>query len=622
MLILRSLLLLFFVVSPAQATLKFQAFYFEDESAELTIEDVVARADSLPWQEFRGSRVYFGPTQSRIWFRLHPPVPLPPPPLLLEVPDSFLSRLELYRVVNGVVTAKGVTGRDLPVVQGDPIVLRASSHTFRIEYPWNEGVTYFLSAESVFPLVVPLRMMTGREYSYYNWNRTFLLGSIFGLLVMAVGFNGFLAISLRSRLYRDYSLFVFFLTFAFLSHEGLSRQLLWSNWTWMAQRDMFIAGGLGLLFYGLFTRDFLESRRVTPWLDRLLVLNLVVVVLGTVILLFQIIQPVAIILLNFVNFTMLLGIVIAVIAVRRGVNSARYFLLSCLCFNVAVVIYHVQESGLLWIGSYVDYAIHIGSTLEVILLSFALADRIRHVNAELATQKEMVQEAEKLSVLGRMAGEIAHEINNPLAIIHGNASLIGKLPAPEHVHELARTIEQTTMRISRVVKGIRALARGTTQEPTRPASLDSIVQDALSLCEQRKQNSEVQIDVPAINSSIYIQCRSPQICQVLVNLLNNAFDALADRSDPKVQIEVHTKGKFVEIAVVDNGPGIPRALRPRLCQPFFTTKDSGKSLGLGLSISHSIVEAHGGKIWLDENSPRTRFVFTVPLAEAPPPETE
>jgi C4-dicarboxylate-specific signal transduction histidine kinase len=99
---------------------------------------------------------------------------------------------------------------------------------------------------------------------------------------------------------------------------------------------------------------------------------------------------------------------------------------------------------------------------------------------------------------------------------------------------------------------------------------------------------------------------------VLLNLLNNAFDAVCDLPKPWVQVEANAVGNHVEISVTDSGSGIPAEIRNRIMQPFFTTKEAGKGTGLGLSISHGIASEHGGKLYIDEQSPHTRFVLVLP----------
>jgi C4-dicarboxylate-specific signal transduction histidine kinase len=313
--------------------------------------------------------------------------------------------------------------------------------------------------------------------------------------------------------------------------------------------------------------------------------------------------------------TNVFSLLIAIQALKKGVSAARYFFFSSVIFNLALVVFLLQENNVIWIGGFISRGAHLGTVIEVILLSFALADRIRKMNQELTQQKSAVVHSEKMSALGRMAGEIAHEINNPLAIIHGNAALIGRMEtSPQQMREFAAAIEQTANRISKIVKGMRSLARDSRSDPFQRVSTSSLLQDCLSLCGERAKHENIHLEIIKPENDIFVLCRSSEVCQVLLNLLNNAFDAVEGRPSPWVRVEVKEKHNLAEFSVTDSGVGIPKEISANILEPFFTTKEPGKGMGLGLSISRSIVEAHGGKLALDERSPNTKLSFTIPLA--------
>lgn len=115
-----------------------------------------------------------------------------------------------------------------------------------------------------------------------------------------------------------------------------------------------------------------------------------------------------------------------------------------------------------------------------------------------------------------------------------------------------------------------------------------------------------------IGADIITLCRPTEIAQVLLNLLNNAHDAIQDLPDKWITIEYKVRDGEVDIVVTDSGRGIPRSLQDRLFQPFFTTKPSGTGTGLGLSISSQIVKSHGGSIRLDTECENTRFIVSLP----------
>lgn len=603
--------------APASASISTELWYFEDKSARLGIQDLLAQPTAIEWRRVEGNHALFGPTNSRIWFRLRLNEEGlhygPNDPLLLEVPNAYLGKVEYFRVLDGKIQANAATGMAVPLSERGRPVLRATPYTFRLSAPRDPRTEYFFSVESYFPLHFPVNVLEAPDYAYRHWTRTLFLGLFFGALILAAGFNAFLAISLRSRLYAYYALFVGTIAMAYMAHEGLSVLLLWPEWPWWAQRDLYFFGGLAGVFYTLFLRNFLESPRVSPRLDKALILSTGLMIAGTMCLLISLSVELSAAVQSMIVVMNLLTLAIAINALRQGERPARYFFLASLSFNLAVTFFQLQEAGVIWVGEFLNKAPHVGTALEMFLLSFALADRIRLVNRELARQREAMAHAEKMSALGRMAGEIAHEINNPLAIVHGNAVLIRKLEPGAQVEELATTIEQTAQRMSKVVKGIRAIARDSTRDPFAAVQLETVLQDAVALCRERARGLGVRLELPEI-SELELRCRSTEICQVLVNLLNNAFDAVDTQEQRVVRMEAKVRDKFVELAVSDSGPGVPPELRGRLLDPFFTTKEVGKGLGLGLSISRTIVEAHGGRLWLDETAAATRFAFTVPLA--------
>jgi signal transduction histidine kinase len=608
--------LFFFFAFSARADIEIATLYLEDKTASLPIEQIMNTAPS-EWKPTAGEHAVFGPTKSRLWLRFRIPEEQRYliDPVMLEIGNGLLNTVELYAVLDGKVIRHSRTGIDVPFKERDWGIVQTGMPTFRVLAPRDPRTEYFLSAKSYFPLIIPITALAVKEFYIHQWMQLLFLGAFFGSLLMAAVFNGFLAFSLKSRLYGNYSLFVTTIGLMFFAQEGLSVQLLWRSWPWMGEHEGAIFGGFAVFFYSQFMREFLQSRTISPRLDRLLVLFVGISLSGAAGLT---ISP----RLEFAIFghfaavaTNVLSLLIAIQALKKGVSSARYFFFSSLLFNLSLVVFLLQENNIIWIGSFMSRGAHLGTLIEVLVLSFALADRIRKTSKELAQQKSAMVQSEKLSALGRMAGEIAHEINNPLAIIHGNAALIRKMDTnPEQMREFAAAIEQTANRISKIVKGMRSLSRDSRADPFQMVSVSTLLQDCLSLCGDRAKAENISIDFVKPEYDPVVFCRGSEICQVLLNLLNNAFDAVGGQPSPWVKIEVKEQRDHVEFSVTDSGPGIPKETRARILEPFFTTKEAGKGLGLGLSISASIVEAHGGKLYLDQSSPSTRFVFTLPLA--------
>ena len=184
----------------------------------------------------------------------------------------------------------------------------------------------------------------------------------------------------------------------------------------------------------------------------------------------------------------------------------------------------------------------------------------------------------------------------------------------------AQDIQATVDRIRRIVDALRSFARDAEADPMRPESVQAIVTETIELCAQRFRQHAIELCVEPIARDLYVDCRSVQISQVLLNLLGNAHDAVESAVQRRVRVMAEGDEGEVRIAVSDSGPGIPRDLHGRIMEPFFTTKELGKGTGLGLSVSKGIAEAHGGRLVFDASAVETRFVLTLRRAPAPASE--
>jgi C4-dicarboxylate-specific signal transduction histidine kinase len=247
-----------------------------------------------------------------------------------------------------------------------------------------------------------------------------------------------------------------------------------------------------------------------------------------------------------------------------------------------------------------------------------VTDRKR-METELEISRAQAVSSARLSALGMMAGSIAHEINNPIGVIHASVSDLiemaetGTVPLTA-LESASRRIQRTANRISKIVKSLRQISREGSGDPFQRASVAEIVEQALELCKERFRVHSVRLETPVIEPGLSVFCREVQIAQVLLNLLQNAFDAVAERAGDKwIRLEVRSLEKSIVFAVTDSGNGVPADLKARIMEPFFTTKPVGKGTGLGLSLSKAIVEEHGGELKVSEVENHTCFSFFLPL---------
>jgi len=258
---------------------------------------------------------------------------------------------------------------------------------------------------------------------------------------------------------------------------------------------------------------------------------------------------------------------------------------------------------------------------DVIVFASTDLSRQLEIEEEMTRQREALHQSEKLSALGELLSGIAHELNNPLSVLVGQALLLKETVDDPAIVERATKIGAAADRCARIVKSFLAMAR---QRPARSMeiSLNSMIEDALELTSYALRASDIAVDLALARSLPTINGDPDQLQQVIVNLVVNAQHALEDMPTPrrlKITTAYRTRGREVVLKVKDNGPGIPDHLRRRIFEPLFTTKEVGVGTGIGLALCHRIVTSHGGRIKV-ESVPGQGAVFVIRLPAATTPE--
>jgi C4-dicarboxylate-specific signal transduction histidine kinase len=236
---------------------------------------------------------------------------------------------------------------------------------------------------------------------------------------------------------------------------------------------------------------------------------------------------------------------------------------------------------------------------------------------EVEVERAKAMHATKFATLGEMASGIAHEINTPLSHIQLLAAMLkeraqaGSIVA-EDVRGIADQVDGTVARITKTVTTLRSFARQCDGDPFKRVQVADVLGETLELMRERLRVADVELRIVPFSPGMMIECRSTQVTQILLNLCANAIDAQEGREKRWLQIEVKDLGMSVEISVSDGGPGIPKVMREKIMQPFFTTKGAGKGTWLGLSVSKGIAGFHHGLLYLDEAAANTRFVLLLP----------
>jgi PAS domain S-box-containing protein len=245
----------------------------------------------------------------------------------------------------------------------------------------------------------------------------------------------------------------------------------------------------------------------------------------------------------------------------------------------------------------------------------------REAEISLESERARAIASAKMVSLGEMAASIAHEINNPLSVIVGRIQQLSLLAesknlAKEKLLEGLEGIESMSNRIARIIRGLRAFARDGMNDPFETKSIQQIVDETIELCQARFRHHEIKLNLELSSVPILIECRPVQISQILLNLLNNSFDAVVGRPEAWVRLECRDQGESVQLRISDSGPAISPGVSAQMMQPFFTTKEIGKGTGLGLSISRGIASSHLGSLTFDPKSKNTTFILTLPKKQS------
>ena len=252
---------------------------------------------------------------------------------------------------------------------------------------------------------------------------------------------------------------------------------------------------------------------------------------------------------------------------------------------------------------------------KVLLCVWRDLTETRRLEADVLLERTKAIHSAKLASLGEMSANIAHEINNPLGIIAGNIKLLKKFKDnPEKFEEKLVSAEKACHRIEKIVKGLQKFTRSTDTLEHKPESLASIIQEAITVTEAKSKLHATPVSMNIASNEI-IYCDAVEIEQVLINLINNAVDAVKLRADRWIEIKLFQLGSEIVLQVIDSGSGLSAEIEKSLFQPFFTTKDVGEGTGLGLSISRSILRSHSATLNLNRAIQNTCFEIRFPREE-------
>ncbi|MBI4655817.1 MAG: PAS domain-containing protein [Elusimicrobia bacterium] len=285
--------------------------------------------------------------------------------------------------------------------------------------------------------------------------------------------------------------------------------------------------------------------------------------------------------------------------------------------TIKVIHTHYDKEGKEFYAEVAAYPVYDkqGAITQFVHISRDVTNKMK-TEIELNQTREQLMQSEKMAAVGQLAAGVAHEINNPLGIILGFAQSAAKRIKEDDPLALPlKSIEREAVRCSYLVRNLLVFSRARKNEGQEPLDVNTTVNSALSMIEAQTKTRNVELVRELGDGLSRISANNNQLQQVIVNLANNAIDAMTEGGTLTVKTLLSgTRPGYVEIMVRDTGKGIPKEIQKKIFEPFFTTKEVGKGTGLGLSLVYEIVGNHRGTIELEsEEGKGAEFTIFLPV---------
>lgn len=590
------------------------------------------RANGRPVEDSYPS---FGFSDEALWLLLRVRAPMEASRWYLEVSQPFTDQVTLYRF----------DSRDRLVEQWqsgekrarDERPLRHPHIAFPFELGQDQTTQLLLRVKSDNILDMPAVLYSRDGFRQHQASSNLASGFYFGIIAIMCLYNLMIFFSIRDRSYLLYVCYLGTFGLMILHRQGLGLQWLWPNADWWNLHAQPLLLLVTLAFSTLFANAFLGLRQSHPRMSRLF---------KVVAVSFLLLAPVAMLnvalWLRVGSFVLLpwtlLIIAMAVVRVRSGFVSARYFLLAYSAVAAVAVLFWFRSQGLLESSFFLEHSLQIATALEALLLSFALAHRMTALKAEneriqrRATEEleervhERTRELNKaLNARSEFLATISHEVRTPLNGILGNIDLIRDKGLDSDQFRHLRVIEQSGYTLLHLINDVLDYAKieaGRMELEQQNFDLRSLVNDCLQLFEQKARDNRVELTLEMQDGGEDpVSGDSLRLRQILSNLISNAIKFTLDG---EVRVRVHHEPNntdYVLFEVIDTGTGIDRDQATRLFDHFYqldaSTSRRHGGTGLGLAISRQLVELMGGEIDVDSEPGRgSCFWFRVPLPPA------
>ncbi|NQZ09721.1 MAG: response regulator [Algicola sp.] len=605
----------------------------EEKNQQWTIQDIISPQLANRFNPVDQETLNFAFTDSTHWIKLRIKNPdNNRQTRLLEVGNALIDVVELYVVPDGSAgIQQTLTGESLPFASRP---IQHVNFVFEVILAPHQSLTLYLKVKSQDPLFVPLTLWSEDKFYQQTTKRTLAFGLYYGIVLSMMLYNGFIFLSMRDKSYLYYVLFNLFFIFYVLCSNGLAFQYLWPQSPRLATHITPLFGALTVFWALIFSQAFLQLKTHSARLNRcfsgmrwLLALQVVATL---------VVNPATGFLLNASSqFVVVLLILLAgVHTVRRGYRPAQFFLLAWSALMISTVIRGLLVMDLIPHHVYSEFGPMAGSAFEVILLSLALADRIKLLQQQLTEKDQRAKtnaikaqrNAEQASLSkSTFIANVSHEIRTPLNVVLGFAQILERDPSLSTPHrKKIETIEKFGHHLMALINDILDISKieaNAMKLQTVDFELTSLLKGIAVMFGGHCQHKHLKWTLDnQCEGLIPVRGDQGKLRQILINLLGNAIKFTPAGS---VTLRVSsTKTDHYCLEVIDSGIGISPHLQQTIFEVFSQTDEGAKhgGTGLGLTIAHEQVKLMGGQLQLASTPGQgCRFYFTLPLLPAQNP---
>ncbi len=622
----------------AKDRLDYEISYYKDINGSLTLSDILSK-EFIPSQSGVQN---FGITYAPYWFKLkiHPKKSKVNKEWWLKIDYPPLDFIDAYLVDENLTLVHTVLSGELRPFSArevaDPSFIHVLPQADTGKY------TLYLKVQTEGALQVPIALIDSVSILEEQYIPIIIAGIYYGLFTIIVLYNSIIFFYTRDKSYLFYLLFVNAFVFWQLSLDGIGVAYLWGKFPWIVEHASVLGTSILTFASILFSRHFLKTSQRLPKMDRLLkylmYFAFLLVLLAFVAPYHYIIKATGILSIIVPVFLLIAGIQV----LKDGYRPARFYVLGWFVFLIGCILFSLNKFNIIGGFHVMNHAQQIGSAVEMLMLSWALGDRVKSIQDQyikktkelnIVLQKRvkealfkerhkdqiMIQQS-RFAALGEMIEQIAHQWRQPLntlALINQNLYFKYKFDTmDEDTFEDAHDHINTNLQyMSQTIDDFRNFYSKSSIEETY--HLSEVIEAALSLSDSMIKYARISIRLPE-EHSFYVRNIKNQLIQVCMNLIKNAHDALIEKRPEEREIifGICPIEERVCLSIEDNAGGIDTSIIDKIFNPYFTTKNDTDGTGIGLYMSRSIIEEHfGGTIEVENTSRGARFNLLLPLAQ-------